>query len=264
LRRLGTRPAASLFRSCVRAPDGPNWAARGRRYSAVFRPVTFVHLPLEASFLPLPAWSLLTRLGESQILLPAFAATMAWLRWRLDASRVVLVWAGAVLAATGLTTLSKVAFLGWGLGYAPWDFTGISGHAMFALALWPLLAGAVWADAAPMQRRTALAAAYALALVIALSRVVVGAHSSSEVLAGALLGLAASGLALRQATPPRSHAPALLVAGLVLWLAATPLGAPASPTHGWVVRLSLVLSGHATPYTREQMHADYARSRATR
>jgi membrane-associated phospholipid phosphatase len=214
---------------------------------------------LEATVLSLPAWSLLTRLGESQILLPAFAAVMAWLRWRLRAQRLVLVWASAVLAATLLTTLSKLAFIGWGLGYAPWDFTGLSGHAMFAFALWPLLAAALLADAPPAQRRTALAAAYALALAIALSRVVVGAHSISEVLIGGLLGLAASGLALLRAGAPRTHAPALLVAGLALWLSATPVGAPASPTHGWVTRLALALSGHDTPYTREQMHADHAR-----
>lgn len=212
---------------------------------------------MEAHVLPLPAWALLTRLGESQILLPAFAATLAWFRWRLGAARLVLVWAAAVLVATALTTASKLAFIGWGIGYAPWDFTGISGHAMFSFALWPVIASAVWADAPPARRHWVLAAAYALALVIAGSRLVVQAHSMSEVVAGALLGIAASAASLRWAEPPRSHAPMALVAGLVLWLGATPIGAPASPTHGWVVRLSLLLSGHEQPYTREQMHLDH-------
>jgi membrane-associated phospholipid phosphatase len=214
---------------------------------------------LEAHLLPLPAWALLTRLGESQILLPAFAATLAWFRWRLGAARVVVVWTSAVLVATALTTASKVAFLGWGLGYAPWDFAGISGHAMFSFALWPVIASAVSADASPARRRWLLAAAYALALVIAWSRLEVQAHSISEVIAGALLGAGASAASLRWAAPPRSHAPAALVAGLVLWLALTPVSAPKSPTHGWAVRLALALSGHQVPYTREQMHLDHER-----
>ena len=29
--------------------------------------------------------------------------------------------------------------IGWGIGWAPLDFTGFSGHAMFAAALMPLL-----------------------------------------------------------------------------------------------------------------------------
>jgi hypothetical protein len=104
-----------------------------------------------------------------------------------------------------------------------------------------------------------LAAAYALALVIACSRLVVQAHSMSEVIAGALLGVAASALSLRWAAPPRSHAPAALVVGLALWLGVTPVGAPESPTHGWVVRLALALSGHEVAYTRAQMHSDHER-----
>lgn len=217
---------------------------------------------LEPHVLPLPAWALLTRLGESQILLPAFAAILAWFRWRLGAARLVGVWGAALVVAVALTTASKVAFLGWGLGYAPWDFAGVSGHAMFSFALWPVIAGALWADAPPARRRWALAAAYALAGVIAWSRLEVQAHSLSEVIAGALLGTAASAASLRWATPPRSHAPATLMVGLALWLAVTPMGAPPSPTHGWAVRLALALSGHEQPYTREQMHLDHAAGRA--
>lgn len=212
---------------------------------------------MEPHVFPLPAWALLTRLGESQIIVPAFAATLAWFRWRLGAARLVAVWTAAVAVAVALTAVTKLAFLGWGLGYAPWDFTGISGHAMFSFALWPVIASALWADALPTRRHLVLVAAYALAAVIAWSRLEVQAHSLSEVISGALVGCAASAASLRWAVPPRSHAPAALMIALALWLGVTPVGAPTSPTHGWVVRIALALSGHEQPYTREQMHLDH-------
>ena len=44
------------------------------------------------------------------------------------------------------TTASKVAFIGWGLGLSALDFTGISGHAMIASAVYPLLLGTLAAN----------------------------------------------------------------------------------------------------------------------
>jgi membrane-associated phospholipid phosphatase len=214
-------------------------------------------MPADTPVLSLPAWLLLTRLGESQLLLPAFAAMLAWLRWRMGATRVVAVWAAAVVVAAAITTVSKLAFIGWGWGDAALDFTGISGHAMFSFALWPVIVGSLRTDAPRGRRALLLAFGYAVALVIAGSRVIVEAHSVSEVVAGSLLGAAASAAALHWAPPPRGHAPLLLVLGIALWFVATPAHAPPSPTHGWIVRLALALSGHEQPYTREQMHLDH-------
>ena len=41
-------------------------------------------------------------------------------------------------AAALITTVTKVAFIGYEVGYAPLDYTGISGHAMFAAAVLPV------------------------------------------------------------------------------------------------------------------------------
>ena len=198
-------------------------------------------------------WHTITRLGEAQLLLPAFAATLCWLAAWLRARRSAVVWLAAVGAAALLTTASKVAFIGWGIGYAPWDFTGISGHAMFAAAVLPLLCAA-GAGARPRVRLGAIVFGYLLAGLVAWSRVEVHAHSSSECWAGWLLGSLASAAALHVAPPPGRRVPLslalLLVAGLLTGVAE----APPSRTHDAVTALSLWLSGRVTPYTREMLH----------
>jgi hypothetical protein len=198
-------------------------------------------------------WTVLARLGEAQILLPALAAVSAWLAWRVAVPRTAAWWIGLIGVAALLTTATKLAFIGWGLGYAPLDFTGVSGHAMFAAAVLPLLAFA----ALPAQRVPALAAAYALAAVIAVSRLETGAHSLSEVAVGFVLGAAASALALRLGTLPSQPLPKAVLIGLLAWMAATPAAAPPSRTHGWVTALALTMSGRSAPYTREAMFQEW-------
>src|ERR1700748_3192602 len=105
-------------------------------------------------------WFAVTRLGESQILLPAFLAGTAWLafarpawaRGRLadtvhghahPARSTAWRWLAGVVAATAVTTASKIAFLGFGFGSAAIDFTGFSGHSMYATAILPVLGAIV-------------------------------------------------------------------------------------------------------------------------
>jgi membrane-associated phospholipid phosphatase len=169
----------------------------------------------------------------------------------------VRVWLVCIGVAALLTTATKVAFIGWEVGYAPLDFTGISGHSMFAAAVLPVLAGATASGASPRTRLLALAASYGFAALIAVSRVMTGAHSVSEAIAGFAIGAVASQLALRLATAPRTQAPKALLAGLLVWLVLTPAGAPPSRTHDWVTRLSITLSGREQPYTRWMMLRRY-------
>ena len=204
-------------------------------------------------FLPLPAysvWSVVTRLGEAQILLPATLALCLWLAWRPRARPLVGWWLALLAVAAFVTTLSKIAFLGWGIGNATLDFTGVSGHAMFAAAIYPLLLGAVFAGHAIAWQRAAVAVGAALALLVAVSRVMVGAHSVSEVLAGMAVGGLVSAWALSRGHLPRVRVPVLLPLALAAWLAVTPAHAPESQTHGWVTNLSLALSGRDRAYTR--------------
>lgn len=212
-------------------------------------------------FLPdpihLPLWQLVTRLGEAEILLPAALVAALTLVWRAHARPLVLWWMALLGSAALLTTLSKLAFMGWGLGWAEINFTGISGHAMFAAAIYPLLLGTLAAHAPRRVRQLAIGAGFALAAVVAYSRVVVGAHSYSEALAGALLGAGVSAVVLSVANLPRTLIGPLLPLAMGLWLSLMPVHASASYTHSAVTRLALALSGRDAPYTR----ADLLRAR---
>jgi hypothetical protein len=79
-------------------------------------------------------------LGEVQLLLPAALLTCLALLNLQDTRLLAVRWLQALSVAAGLTLASKMAFIGWGLGSAAFNFTGISGHAMFASAVYPFLA----------------------------------------------------------------------------------------------------------------------------
>ncbi len=206
-----------------------------------------------------PFWYFISRFGEAQILLP-MALGLALLLWRRgDSARLAWAWTGWIALVAGITTISKLAFIGWGVGSARFDFTGFSGHAMFAAAIYPvlmaLLAGS-WGGQAPTWRWLGAGLGLLLAVLIAISRVVVDAHSVSEAVSGHCLGLLASAFSLRVAFRSRladravpGWAPALAVS----WLLVLPLSAPASITHDLVTRLALSLSGRDTPYQRSDL-----------
>lgn len=202
-------------------------------------------------------WHLITRLGEAQILLPAGLLAALSLARRPEGRPLVAWWLALLGAATLLTTASKVAFIGWGLGSAELNFTGISGHAMFAAAVYPMLLGALNSRASPPGRRLAVVAGALLALLVGASRIVIGVHSASEVVSGLLVGGTASAAALALIRLPRALINPLIPAIVALWLLLTPAHAPPSQTHSMVTRLSLALSGHKTPYTRADMMREW-------
>lgn len=227
--------------------------------------------PDPAAALPLwhglaPAfWHQLTRLGEAQLLLPALLLAVVWLLRSPGGGRLAGWWLAATAGAALLTTASKVAFIGYGIGYAPLDFTGISGHAMFATAVLPplvLLAARAGGAGDGAQGRGWLLAGYALAGAVAVSRVMVGAHSWSEVLAGAVLGASCSGLALAATRLPALRPPRWVSVVLVAWGVVAVAAAPPSTTHDLVTRLALAQSGRAQPYQRWEMQRAY-RQRAS-
>jgi membrane-associated phospholipid phosphatase len=200
-----------------------------------------------------PFWHALTRLGEAQILLPA--ALLAALELLRHARTRALAWSWmAMLAVTVLaTTATKVAFIGWGLGVPAWDFTGVSGHTMLSAAIYPLLFGALTLGRSHRTRVLALLFGAALALLVGVSRVKVGAHSSSEVMAGWVLGGSVNLAAWLLLRVPREPIGAWVPAALAGWLLIMPVHAPAARTHSMVTRLALSLSGHERPYTRADM-----------
>lgn len=208
-------------------------------------------------------WHLVTRLGEVQILLPAaMLATLSY-AMRHRSWRTVGLWLVLLATATLLTLASKLAFIGWGLGWAALDFTGVSGHAMLAAALYPMLLATLIPARSPSGRRCAIGLGIGLALLVGVSRVVVGAHSWSEVLAGLALGAMVTAAAMMgrstkrepsgRLSPGFSMASLLMPLVIATWLTVTLASAPSFSSHAVVTRLSLALAGHATAYTRADM-----------
>ncbi len=196
---------------------------------------------------------MLTRLGEVQILLPAALLSMLVLAHNTDTRSLATNWLGLLSLASLLTLASKIAFIGWGIGSAWLDFTGLSGHTMFAAAVYPLLLGTLASRLPPWGQKAAVAAGFALALLVGMSRLEVGAHSLSEVVAGLQLGGAASAFAIARAGLPRSGIGSSLTVLVALWVLITPVHVPPLPTHSLVTRLALSLSGSPVPHTRRAM-----------
>lgn len=199
-------------------------------------------------------WHLLTRLGEAQILLPLVGAAALWL-WRSAAlGRLALRWLLSIGVVALATTLSKLAFMGWGWGSAAWDFTGFSGHAMFAAACLPMLGWVVGLGRGRGLHLLATIAGFALAALVAYSRLVVLAHSPSEAALGFALGALASLVVLRAAPDLRLVLPLWLPAGLAACLLLLPVSLPRSRSHELMTQLSLRLSGHERVFTRQDLH----------
>jgi membrane-associated phospholipid phosphatase len=214
------------------------------------------------------SWEAITRLGEAGIALPVALALGVWLLISARSVRLASSWFVPLLLAVIVTTISKVAFLGWGIGIALIDFTGFSGHAMFAAAIYPMLAYAMTHPLRELGHHRVhafgLIACYGLATLIAASRVIVGAHSVSEALAGFVLGAAASGCALWLTERAKHRVPGLwLCLGVAGWLTTTPAYAAPSTTHGMVTQLALTLSQRSVPYKRADLHRAARREKSS-
>lgn len=204
-------------------------------------------------------WLQLTRLGEMQLVLPAALLAILMLLRRPETRALACWWGGLLVASILLTTGSKIAFIGWGIGSAALDFTGISGHAMFASAVYPLLLGTLASRATPTGQRWALTIGFILAFLVGVSRVEVGAHSSSEVVAGLLLGGGVSVTALALTHRPRAVGGPTVIALMFAWFLVMPIQAPESPTHALVTRLSLSLAEKKLPFTRSELRQELRR-----
>ena len=198
-------------------------------------------------------WHLVTRLGEMQIVLPA-ALLASWPAFRRPETRsFAWRWLGALALAIALTTATKLAFIGWGLGISAINFTGISGHAMMAASVYPVLLALLASKWSKNIQWMAFFCGVALAILVGYSRLQVHAHSASEVIAGLVLGAAVCAACVwRQPLPQQATGP--VVQCLVLaWMLLTPIHTPQAKTHQLVTRLSLALAGHDTPHTRADL-----------
>jgi len=180
-------------------------------------------------------WPLLTRLGDSSVMLRTGIVIVAWLlltrEWR---------WPAWLIAAMMLTVASKILYLGFGIGIAAIGFRGFSGHSQMASAILPVLL----AGLAPVGKtaRAGFVAGMVLALLVGVSRIEVLAHTPSEVIGGLALGYGVCLLAGQRAATRWREAPwwlrlaALLV---TVWYAVHFVPAP---TQGLIGRIAQALA----------------------
>ena len=217
----------------------------------------------------LDGWRVITHLGSASLLLPIFALHFGylWLVQKTAAYRWLLALGVAVL----LTLASKCLFWGWGIGVAALDFTGVSGHALLASAIFPVLFCIHLPRGSLFKRRLALVLGLLLSLLIGCSRVVLAAHSVSEVVLASLLGFAVSAYVLSAMdgfdaqdalgnlgnTKPQRHQrstrrlPWLVrLSPLFFLFAFNSFAAQILPSHTWEIKLALAISGRDQPFRR--------------
>ncbi len=194
-------------------------------------------------------WHMLSLIGSFNISMPSAVVIALWLV-RMPDKSPFWQWIWLLTAGFFIVVASKLAFIGWGIGIHRIDFTGFSGHAMRAAAIFPVMFWLI-ADRLHHQYRNVGAMAGAvLALFISISRVVVHDHSSSEAISGALIGFFISASFLyRNQHRAQSHLPTLVAAASVMFLLLTPT-LPPTPTQSILERTALLLSGHSSPYIR--------------
>ena len=198
----------------------------------------------------LAGWLFFTRWGNSVLLLPVAACLGAGL-WLTGERGIAWRWATCFGTSVLLVLATKVAFLGWGVGIAYLDFTGISGHSMLAAAVLPTFAWWATQERPPAAQRRAVIATWLLALVVGVSRVALSTHSVAEVVAGLALGTLVTLVVVPRDTIATNRTAlrwvvlaALLTAGML------PGAGTSDEAHGVVVRLALALSGRQVPYDR--------------
>jgi PAP2 superfamily len=196
-----------------------------------------------------PFWPLLTDFGDSAVLAPAALLIAAWLAagqaWR-GALRWCLFFGVGLL----LTVSSKIAFIGWGIGFRAIDFTGVSGHTMLATSIYGTGLWLAMPRSQPGLRAMGVVVGLLAGGLVGMSRLALGVHSPAEVVAGFTIGalvclgfVASSGGIARPAIPPL-----VLVAG---WVAVTAgMYGDRAPSEGLIAQVALRLSGHDRPYVR--------------
>lgn len=196
------------------------------------------------------AWEIVTHLGSASLVAPTLVIAVIGL-WQSGQRAALRTWLIALSLAVALALASKLLFYGWGLGIAALDFTGVSGHALLASAVLPVLFSWLLAFGRQGSRLPGALCGGLLAILVGISRVVLGAHSLSEVAAAWGIGLAVSVLTLATLQGPGRRPWFAPFAPLVLLLAFGSSTSTYLPTHDWEVRFALYLSGRPAAYTRQ-------------
>lgn len=177
---------------------------------------------------------------------------------RKDSKQLAWHWALLFGITGAIVCASKLAFMGWGIGIRELDFTGFSGHTALSSAFWPILLWLLCARATPALRLTAVIVGYALAGLVGYSRLMVHAHSTSEVIAGLLLGAAGSAIFLLLQLRVRATHSAQLSFGSLASIVIIPLlllnTGTKAPTQSLLSEIAVKIGPLEKPFTRADLH----------
>jgi len=194
-------------------------------------------------------WFFLSSLGGLNVTGPLALCIAAWLAgaasWR-HASMWCLLFGAALALAAG----SQVAFIGWGVGVESLGFTGFSGHAIRAAAVFPVALFLLFGRAGGRMQQAMMFAGVLLAAGVAVARVKVGAHTPSEAVTGCLLGLITATLFISRVRTFSNYSTSPLLVGILAAAVVLPtIGTVHS--HQLLTATALKLSGHDRVYMRK-------------
>lgn len=196
----------------------------------------------------------LTYFGDSMLLIPTALIIALLLLWKRDDKRSACYWVLAFCATGAIVSLSKIAFMGFGIGSARFNFTGFSGHSAMSATLWPVMLWLMSGRLSGQWRNVAVIIGYFIPLCVGISRLVLHYHSNSEVIAGLLLGYTLSSLFLisqRHLLPP-VFSPRQL--GIIFLIPVLLIGqGRIATTQQFLQQLSAKIAGIEHAWTREQL-----------
>jgi hypothetical protein len=200
-------------------------------------------------------WHFLTFFGDSMLLLPCAAIIFIILMFAPASRKPTWEWTLLFGGVGAVVCISKLAFMGWGIGSREFDFTGFSGHSALSASIWPVMLWLLSGRFAPIVRRLAVIVGYVLAIAVGYSRLAIHVHSTSEVITGLLLGLIVSStfLLLQRGTPPPRLSYRKIAATLVLPLFLINTGT-AAPTQGLLERIAVTIAPVHKPFVRADLH----------
>jgi membrane-associated phospholipid phosphatase len=176
----------------------------------------------------------ITNFGDSAVVLP-LTALLAGGLWYFESLKSAWLLVRALLACLLAMTVLKLLFLACGrvIGF---HIDSPSGHTGLTVFFYGALAAVVWARPSAAARVLALVLATALVLLVAASRVVLGAHSFQEVLCGMVVG--ALSLAWFARPYLAIEHPGMRLQGIVLALVLVPA---LMTTYGMVLPVEVML-----------------------
>ncbi|MBN6030044.1 phosphatase PAP2 family protein [Pantoea ananatis] len=199
-------------------------------------------------------WKTLTYFGDSMLLIPTAVIIALILPWKSDNRRALWYWLLAFGLAGLVVSVSKILFLGFGIGSARFNFTGFSGHSAMSATLWPVMLWLISGRCSSLWRGFAIGVGYVIPLTVGVSRLVIHAHSVSEVITGLLLGftLSTAFLVSQRETALKGFSLPQIAAALLVPVLLLGHGRIAT-TQQFLAQFSARLAGMEKPYTRADL-----------